>query len=234
MDINALKKMSYEEVRHLYMPFLQSQGVGPNTIKTAYVDSFYLWRKGDHDLFWKAVESNDADAKAMLLDALRKNTTGDAEKLVSGYLSHLRRFRLFLASEGTAEPKTVAAALTKPTAPVQYRRKADIDVPTPSKEQVESYLAKWDALENYHLQEDALDKLFEGVTERDVMLAFTLMISVTAKAIIASWLISAVRLSVQYGRESWTTMVMWMMRLRPSPFRCIRSTRDRASAHSSW
>ncbi len=31
MDINALKKMSYEEVRHLYMPFLQSQGVGPNT-----------------------------------------------------------------------------------------------------------------------------------------------------------------------------------------------------------
>lgn len=129
MDINALKKMSYEEVRHLYMPFLQSQGVGPNTIKTAYVDSFYLWRKGDHDLFWKAVESNDADAKAMFLDALRKNTTGDAEKLVSGYLSHLRRFRLFLASEGTAEPKTVAAALTKPTAPVQYRRKADIDVP---------------------------------------------------------------------------------------------------------
>ena len=76
MDINALKKMSYEEVRHLYMPFLQSQGVGPNTIKTAYVDSFYLWRKGDHDLFWKAVESNDADAKAMLLDALQriKNT----------------------------------------------------------------------------------------------------------------------------------------------------------------
>ena len=27
MDINALKQMTYEEVRHLYMPFLQSQGV---------------------------------------------------------------------------------------------------------------------------------------------------------------------------------------------------------------
>ena len=85
MDINALKQMTYEEGRHLYMPFLQSQGVGTNTIKTAYVDSFYLWRKGDHDLFWKAVESSDADAKAMLLDTLRKNTTGDPEKLVSGY-----------------------------------------------------------------------------------------------------------------------------------------------------
>lgn len=32
----------------------------------------YLSGKGDHDLFWKAVESSDADAKAMLLDALRK------------------------------------------------------------------------------------------------------------------------------------------------------------------
>lgn len=162
MDISALKQMTYEEVRHLYMPFLQSQGVGPNTIKTAYVDSFYLWRKGDHDLFWKAVESSDADAKAMLLDALRKNTTGDPEKLVSGYLSHIRRFRLFLASDGTAEEKTVqpAAPAAKSAAPVQYRRKSEIDVPTPSKEQVEYYLAKWDELENYHLQEDALDKLF--------------------------------------------------------------------------
>ena len=83
MDINALKQMNYEEVRHLYMPFLQSQGVGPNTIKTAYVDSFYLWRKGDHDLFWQAVEGSDADAKAMLLDVLRKNTSGDPEKLIS-------------------------------------------------------------------------------------------------------------------------------------------------------
>lgn len=33
-------------------------------------------------------------------------------------------------------------------------------VPTPSKEQVEFYLSKWDELENYHLQEEALDKLF--------------------------------------------------------------------------
>lgn len=35
-----------------------------------------------------------------------------------------------------------------------------IDVPLPSSEQVEYYLRAWDELENYHLQEDALDKLF--------------------------------------------------------------------------
>ena len=39
-------------------------------------------------------------------------------------------------------------------------RKAIINVPNPSSDQVEHYLRAWDELENYHLQEDALDKLF--------------------------------------------------------------------------
>ncbi len=39
-------------------------------------------------------------------------------------------------------------------------RTAKIDMPDPSSEQVEHYLRVWDELENYHLQEDALDKLF--------------------------------------------------------------------------
>lgn len=34
------------------------------------------------------------------------------------------------------------------------------NAPHPSSEQVEHYLRAWDELENYHLQEDALDKLF--------------------------------------------------------------------------
>lgn len=65
MDVNALKQMSYEEVRRLYLPFLHRQDIGPNTIKTAYVDSFYLWRNGNRDLFWKVVDSSDADAISM-------------------------------------------------------------------------------------------------------------------------------------------------------------------------
>lgn len=35
-----------------------------------------------------------------------------------------------------------------------------IEVPSPSKQEVERYLKKWDNLENYVLQESALDKLF--------------------------------------------------------------------------
>ncbi len=39
-------------------------------------------------------------------------------------------------------------------------RAVKINVPNPSSEQVEYYLRAWDEMENYHLQEDALDKLF--------------------------------------------------------------------------
>ena len=39
-------------------------------------------------------------------------------------------------------------------------RSVKINVPNPSAAQVEHYLRAWDELENYHLQEDALDKLF--------------------------------------------------------------------------
>ena len=35
-----------------------------------------------------------------------------------------------------------------------------VDVPNPSIDQVEFYLEKWEGLENYRLQEDALNKLF--------------------------------------------------------------------------
>ena len=50
-----------------------------------------------------------------------------------------------------------------------------INVPKPSSEQVEFYLRVWDELENYHLQEDALDKLFfqlcpENLEMSDILL----------------------------------------------------------------
>lgn len=36
----------------------------------------------------------------------------------------------------------------------------NVEVPQPTVGEVETYLKQWDELENYHLQEDALDKLF--------------------------------------------------------------------------
>lgn len=54
-------------------------------------------------------------------------------------------------------------------------RKNNTNVPDPTSEQVESYLRAWDELENYHLQEDALYKLFftlcpENTEMSDVLL----------------------------------------------------------------
>ncbi|MFQ9514707.1 MAG: hypothetical protein ACLRZ9_02660 [Eubacterium sp.] len=40
------------------------------------------------------------------------------------------------------------------------RRKVNIKVPTPSVHEVEKYLVKWNSLENYRLQENALNRLF--------------------------------------------------------------------------
>ncbi|MCQ2977311.1 MAG: hypothetical protein MJ232_04780, partial [archaeon] len=36
----------------------------------------------------------------------------------------------------------------------------EVNIPTPSKKEVEKYLEKWDNLENYVLQENSLNKLF--------------------------------------------------------------------------
>lgn len=161
MDINNLKALSYEELRALYRSFLHSQNISKLTINTAYADTFYLWRKGSKDLFWNAVTATDFEneARNALIKALSENSTGNVKSLISSYLSHLRRFRLFLASDGTAEP--VAPKQEKTAKPARIsKKKAAVDVPDPSIDQVEFYLEKWDGLENYHLQEDALNKLF--------------------------------------------------------------------------
>ncbi|WP_415535490.1 hypothetical protein [Dehalobacter sp. 4CP] len=161
MDIDKMKALSYEELRVLYRNFLHSQNISKLTINTAYVDTFYLWRKGSKELFWNAVIAANFEntAKEALIKALSENSTGNVKSLVNSYLSQLRRFRLFLASDRTAEstmPKQEKTANRTYT----RKKKMDVDVPDPSIEQVEFYLEKWDGLENYHLQEDALNKLF--------------------------------------------------------------------------
>ncbi len=151
-----MKSLPYDELRSLYKEFLQSQNISNPTINTAHSDTFYLWRKGSKDLFWDTVTAIDFEneAKNSLIKALSENSTGNAKSLVNGYLSHLRRFRLFLASDGAAAEQSM------PMKESTSNRKMKINVPAPSIEQVEFYLAKWDGLENYHLQEDALNKLF--------------------------------------------------------------------------
>ncbi len=101
-----MKALPYDALRSLYKNFLHSQNISQLTINTAYTDTFYLWRKGSKDLFWNAVTDTDFEdtAKNELIKALSENSTGNAKSLVSGYMSHLRRFRIFLDADITLKP----------------------------------------------------------------------------------------------------------------------------------
>ena len=157
-----MKSLPYDELRALYRNFLHSQNISQLTINTAYTDTFYLWRKGSKDLFWNAVTDTDFEdtAKNELIKALSENSSGNAKSLANSYLSHLRRFRLFLATDGIADSSSTPKQEKTAYRAYTRKKKMDVDVPNPSIEQVKFYLTKWDGLENYHLQEDALNKLF--------------------------------------------------------------------------
>lgn len=106
MEMNNMKALSYEELRAFYKKFLHSQNISKATINTAYVDTFYLWRKESKDLFWNAVTAADFEneARDALIKTLSENSTGNVKSLISGYMSHLRKFRLFLSLDETVAP----------------------------------------------------------------------------------------------------------------------------------
>ena len=159
-----MKAQSYDELRGLYRSFLHHQKISKETINTIYTDTFYLWRKGSRELFWDAVNAKDFEneAKTVLTTTLSEYSTGNVNLLVNGYMSHLRRFRLFLISDGNIELSALKQEKNVKHAYIG-KQKRDVDVPKPSIEQVDFYLAKWNGLENYHLQENALNKLFFGL-----------------------------------------------------------------------
>lgn len=151
---------SFDEVRAAYVAYLNTQGLSKNTINTSKNDAFYLWKKQGKETFWSVVYSEDFEnlGKDTLLKVLRQYSRGDVEKNVNGYLFHLRKFRLFLASESAID---IPAITVKEVIRTKRKtRKMKQNLPDPCVEQVEQYLAQWNLLADYHLQEDALDKLF--------------------------------------------------------------------------
>ncbi len=157
MKLEEFRKLSYEDLRATYKAYLLSLNLAKTTIGTCYTDTFYLWRNGNKELFWNIVMSInfEEDSKYALLDALSKKSVGNVEKLVSGYMSHLRRFRNFISCDNIELIQNLKSANSK-----RNSIKRGECVPEPSIEQVELYLEKWKTLEDYRSQEDALNKLF--------------------------------------------------------------------------
>ena len=130
---------------------------GGTAVVTSCTDAFYLWRKGSYDLFWTTVTSAnfEQDAKDNLIDLLSKHSKGNFSSLISGYVAHLRRFRRFLEYDNKD-----SFLITEIPRSTMFKEKTKITIPTPSVEQIEIYLKKWESTENYSLQEQALNKLF--------------------------------------------------------------------------
>lgn len=162
MDVEKLKAKTFDEIRVLYKTFLNNQNISESTVNTAYSDTFYLWRKGSQELFWDTVTSPDFEeiAKNRMKVYLEKHSTSNIDRSVFAYVSHLRRFRLFLEQGEFNESLQIELSEKTKKDKKKWRKIVDKNVPQPSEEQMELYLLKWDALENYHLQEDALNKLF--------------------------------------------------------------------------
>ena len=157
---NEMMSYSLEEVRAAYIVYLHTQRLTQNTINTSKSDAFYLWKKRGKDLFWSVVYSPDFEdlGKEVLLKTLKQYSKGDVDRNVNGYMVHLRYFRKFLATESAIE---IPAITAKPETTAKRKpRKLKQQLPDPCLEQVEQYLEQWDTLDDYRLQEDALDKLF--------------------------------------------------------------------------
>ena len=174
MSVSELRPLTFDEVRALYRAYLESGTLSKNTIQTAYSDTFYLWRNVSREVFWDVLESENFEEKgrSALRSALQANSKGNPDALLGGYMAHLRRFRQFAHSD------TSFAVENRPreeTVPMKRKGPRTIEVPRPSVEEVTYYLKRWDSLENYHLQERALDKLFhdlcpENKTIEDILL----------------------------------------------------------------
>lgn len=164
-----LQELSLEELRRNYRFFLQAQGLSRATVTTSCYDTFYLFRHEGHDVFWRVILSTnfEAEARTALLETLAKHSTVNPITQVSAYMSHLRRFRNYALhtsiEEQLANINNVCCQTQekeKATRRTRSYRSSAPTLPRPTPSQVESYLSLWDTLEDYSLQEEALDKLF--------------------------------------------------------------------------
>ena len=159
MNINQLTNLSFDELHSKYKLFLLTQNLSDNTVKTSLSDTFYFWRNGSKELFWDIFTSSNFEqvSKENLTKILIDKNGSYSEVNVSGYMTHFRKFREII---GIDENTDINHSELKMTIKVKPKKSKYIDIPRPSINQIEKYLKKWTTLEDYSLQEKALDKLF--------------------------------------------------------------------------
>lgn len=157
MSLDELKSLSIDELRQAYRAYLLNTDLSKNTIQVSTSDAFYIWRKCGSSVFWRIIESPDlgSEAFSILNELLPKQSDGTPNKNIPGYVAHLRRFRRFAMPDSSPDVPNLLEPSEQKTHP-----RSKIHLPTPCVNEVEKYLALWKSLEDYALQEAALDKLF--------------------------------------------------------------------------
>lgn len=157
MTVTELKALPLPELREVYRKYLEGTELSKNTIQISTSDAFYIWRKASPNRFWEIVESAhfEQEGRDALLALLPKQPDGAPNKNIHRYLTCLRRFRRF-ALNGSFSMLAQAAEVL----PKKKRQTTEGALPQPCIAEVEKYLNAWTTLENYTLQEAALDKLF--------------------------------------------------------------------------
>lgn len=157
MDIAIAKSIPLDSLRESFRNYLRLKGYNESAVNTMGTEGFYLFRKEGDELFWSVMTSDDFEnvARTAMFKSLFVHSKSNPQSLVSSYLTSLRRLRDFLDSPIRVPEKTQVESVDRKTV-----RKSKVLLPTPCVEKVKYYFKKWDSLENYRLQEDALDKLF--------------------------------------------------------------------------
>lgn len=158
--VEDIKKRALGDVRETYRKYLIAQNYSKSTITVSLSDAFYIWRKKDAEAFWKVILSDRFEdlGKKTLLELLHQYSKGNDEINMNYYMAHLRRFRRFLESDFLDDIPEVDSRISNSRK--KNSAKMGQTLPAPSVKQVKCYLAKWASMEEYRLQEDALNRLF--------------------------------------------------------------------------
>lgn len=162
VTIDEIKKLSLPEIQDIYCSYLKTKNLSSNTIQTARSDAFYLYRNDKTVDFWDLLTSHNFEELAYehLCITLSKYSHGNVKSNISGYMYHIRQFRNFVYSDIDINMQIEKSKPSIPTHSKMFSKSIRQDIPTPTIEEVEKYLKLWDDLENYRLQESALNKLF--------------------------------------------------------------------------
>lgn len=162
MTIDEIKKLPLSEVKELYCEYLRKQNLSPKTIRTSCSNAFYILKHDKTIDFWELLASSDFEkiTHDYLEVILSKYSNGKVKSNINGYMSHIRKLRNFAHSDFSIDKSLTKSKIMIDTKSKLLLKNISQKIPTPSGKEVERYLELWNNLENYKLQESALDKLF--------------------------------------------------------------------------